>query len=160
MKYLPRIEVVLALAALALALVAGVYLVVETLVQHENCYGISADKIECQSITGANVGETLGRVALILSIVLALYAAAALCAWAQVRAVKPDSRLTAYMGLVTCALTTLGITLPAVDGVGYFFMPATILLLLASIAGLPPLIETYREAARARARAPKRPVRR
>lgn len=150
MKYLPRIEVVLALAALALALIAGLYLIFETMVQHENCYGINANKIQCQSITGANVSETLGRLALILSIVLALYAAGALCALAQGRAVQPDSRLTAYMGLVTCALTTLGITLPAVDGVGFFFVPATIVFLMAPFAGLPPLIETYRARARKR----------
>ncbi len=149
MKYLPRIEVVLALAGLALALVAGLGLAVLTLAQHETCYGISADNIVCHPITAATVGGTLVRLALALSIVLLIYAAGALCAWAQGRAVKPDSRLTAYMAMTTCALTNLGLTLPAVNGVGFFFLPSTVLLLLAAIAGLPPLIETYRSAARA-----------
>ncbi|HEX6797912.1 MAG TPA: hypothetical protein VF116_09400 [Ktedonobacterales bacterium] len=152
MKYLPRIELVLALAALALALIAGLFLAVTTFAQHETCYGISADNIKCHPITGNNVGDTVVRVVFILSIVLALYVAGALAAWGQGRAVKPDSRLTAYMALLTCALTNLGVTLPAISGVGFFFVPATIVLLLAPVAGLPPLIETYRAAARARTR--------
>lgn len=150
MKYLPRIELALTLAALALALIAGIFLTVTTLAQHETCYGISADKIVCHPITANNVGGTLARLALVLSIVLALYVAGALAAWGQGRAVKPDSRLTAYMALLTCAVTNLGVTLPALNGVGFFFVPATIVLLLAPIAGLPPLIETYRAAARTR----------
>lgn len=150
MKYLPRIEVVLALAALALALAVGLGLGVLTLVQHETCYGISADNIVCHPITAGNVGGTLVRLALALSIVLLIYAAGALCAWAQGRAVKPDSRLTAYMAMTTCALTNLGLTLPAVSGVGFFFLPSTLLLLVATVAGLPPLIASYRSAAHAR----------
>lgn len=150
MKHLPRIEVGLALAGLALALIAGLWLVILTFAQHETCYGMQYPQIKCQSITAANVPATAARLALSLSIVLALYVAGALCAWAQSRAVKPDSRLTAYMALTTCALTNLGLTLAASAGVGYFFVPSTVLLLLAPIAGLPPLIATYRAAARAR----------
>lgn len=149
MKFLPRIEVALAVAALALAIIAGLVLAVLTLVQHQTCYGISADKIVCHPITADNVGGTLARLALVLSIVLFLYAVGALCAWAQSRAVKPDSRLTAYMAMTTCALTNLGVTLPAIAGVGFFFLPSTALLLLAPVAGLPPLVATYRSAARA-----------
>jgi hypothetical protein len=149
-KHLPRIELVLALASLALALVAGLTLVVLTFVQHETCYGMQYPQIKCQPITAANVPQTAARLAVSLSVVLALYIVGALCAWAQGRAVKPDSRLTAYMALTTCALTNLGVTLPAIAGVGYFFVPSTIILLLASVAGLPPLIQTYRTAGRAR----------
>lgn len=148
MKSLSRLEVVLALAALALALVAGLVLAILTFVQHETCYGMQYPHIQCQPITAANVPQTAARLAVSLSIVLFLYAVSALCAWAQGRAVKPDSRLTAFMGLTTCALTNLGVTLPAIPGVGFFFVPSTILLLLAMCAGLPPLITTYRAAAR------------
>ncbi|MFI5273178.1 MAG: hypothetical protein ACHQ4H_09135 [Ktedonobacterales bacterium] len=148
MKHLPRIELLLALAALALALIAGLYLVITTFAQHQTCYGISADNIKCHAITGDNLAQTAARVAVSLSTVLAIFLAGALCAWAQGRARKPDSRLTAYMGMLTCALIALGITLPAVSGVGFFFIPSTVLILLASLAGIHPLIETYRGGAR------------
>lgn len=145
MKRALRIELIAASAALALALVAGLYLIITAFVQHESCYGIQYPKIQCQPVTGQNLAQTAARVAVALSVVLVLYAGGALAAWAQRRAEKPDSRLTAYMALVTCALTALGVTLPAVSGVGYFFLPSTILILAAAVAGLPPLIETYRK---------------
>jgi hypothetical protein len=139
-KHIGRIELGVALAALALALIAGLYLVITTFAQKQECYGIQNTKIVCHPLTPDNLGPTAARLTVSLGIVLVLYAGGALSAWGQQRAQQPDARLTAYLALVTCALTILGFTLPALAGVGFFFVPSTLLMLVAALIGLPALL--------------------
>lgn len=143
-KRINQVEVGLALAALLIALVAGIYLVVTTFAEHETCYGISASKVVCHPLTSDTLAQTSGRIAIILSIVLVLYAAGAAAAWWQSRTRQPDARSTAYMALLTSALTVLAIALPALEGVGIFFLPSSLLLLIAAIVGLPALLQAKR----------------
>jgi hypothetical protein len=135
-KHIGRIELGVALAALALALVAGLYLVITTIAQKQTCYGIQSAKIVCHPLSP----DDAARLTVSLGIVLLLYAGGVLSAWGQLRAQQPDSRVTAYLALVTCALVTLGFTLPALAGVGFFFVPSTALMLAAALIGLPALL--------------------
>ena len=139
-----QVEVGVALAALLVALIAGIYLVITTFAEHETCYGISASKILCHPLTGDTLASTSARIAIILSIVVVLYAAGAAAAWWQARASQSDARSTAYMALVTCAVTALAITLSALGGVGIYFLPSTLLLVVAALAGLPALLQAKR----------------
>jgi len=143
-----RIELGTALSAAALAAVAGLYLVITTIVQHETCYGISNARIVCHPLEGQDAAQAAARIAVTLSIVLVLYAGGALAARWQIRTRQKDARLTAYMALVTCALTVLGLTLPAISGVGFFFLPSTLLLLAAAGVGLFTLLQANRDPAR------------
>lgn len=143
-KRINQVEVGFALAALLVALIAGIYLVVTTFAEHETCYGISASKILCHPLTGDTLAQTSARIAIILSIVIVLYAAGAAAAWWQSRTRQSDARSTAYMALLTSALTLLAITLPALEGVGIFFLPSSLLLLVAAIIGLPALLQAKR----------------
>jgi hypothetical protein len=147
LKRINQVEVGAALAALLIALIAGTYLVVTTFAEHETCYGISASKILCHPITGDTLAQTSARIAIVLSIVIVLYAAGAAAAWWQSRTQQSDARSTAYMALVTCALTVLAITLPALAGVGIFFLPSSLLLLIAALVGLPALLQAKRQGA-------------
>jgi hypothetical protein len=140
-----RIELGTALAAAALAVVAGLYLVITTVVEHETCYGIGNAHIVCHPLEGQDAAQAAARIAVTLSIVLVLYATGAWAARWQTRTRHKDARLTAYMVLVTCALTVLGLTLPALGGVGFFFLPSTLLLLAATAAGLFALLEANRD---------------
>lgn len=148
--YYGRIELYAALAALGLAVIAGIYLAFTTIVEKEACYGISGAKVVCQPLTGENAVETVGRLLLILSIVFAMYAASAAAAWWQGRARGSDARVTAYMVLLTCALTVFGITFPAVSGVGFFFIPSMVVLLAAAGIGLAALLRANRSSSTAR----------
>lgn len=143
-KRINQVEVGVALTALLVALLAGVYLVITTFAEHETCYGISASQILCHPLTGDTFARTSARIAIVLSIVLVLYAAGAAAAWWQARAGQSDARSTAYMALVTCAVTALAITLSALEGVGVFFLPSAVLLLIAALAGLPALLQAKR----------------
>lgn len=140
-KRINQVEVGVALAALLIALIAGIYLVVTTFAEHETCYGISASKILCHPLTSDTLAQTSARIAIVLSIVIVLYAAGAAAAWWQSRAQQSDARSTAYMALVTSALTALAITLPAIGGVGIFFLPSSLLLVIAAVVGLPALLQ-------------------
>ncbi len=150
MKRYARIELVTAIASLALAIAAGLYLAYMTFSQNEACYGISNRKIVCQHLAPGSLeaAQAGGRLFVVLSIVLALYAGGVLSAWWQSRAQDSSARTTAYLVLVTCAVTVIGMTLPAISGTGFFFLPSMAVLLVAAIVGLVALLnqrETQRE---------------
>lgn len=133
-----RIELITAIVSLALAIGAGIYLAYMTFSQNEACYGISNRKIVCQHLTPGSLdaAEAGGRLFVVLSIVLALYAGGVLGAWWQGRTQDPSARTTAYLVLVTCAVTVIGMTLPAISGTGFFFLPGMAVLVIAAIVGL------------------------
>jgi hypothetical protein len=140
-----RIELYTASASVVLALLAGLYLVITTFAENETCYGISGAKIECHAITSANAAATVARLVTVLSMVLVLYALAALAARWQGRTRQSDARVTAYMALVTCSVTVLAMTGAAFYGVGFFFMPSTLLIVVAAIFGLFALLQAPRD---------------
>ena len=122
--YYGRIELYAALAALGLAVIAGVYLTFTTMVEKEACYGISGAKVVCQPLTGANAVEQSAAC-------LSSSPSSSPCTpparpppRRQAAPQAPDARLTAYMILLTCALTVFGITFPAISGVGFSSCPA------------------------------------
>lgn len=135
-RYL-RIEIGASIAALALAMGAGIYLAYTTLTESEVCYGISNRKIICQHLTPGSLeaAQAGGRLFVVLSIVLSLYAASVLSVWWQRRAQDPSARTTAYLVLVTCTVTVIGMTLPAISGTGFFFLPSMIVLIASAIIG-------------------------
>jgi hypothetical protein len=141
-----RIELYSASASVILAILAGFYLVITTFAQNETCYGINGAKIECHPISNANAAETAGRLVTVLSMVLVLYAVAALAARWQGRTRFSDARVTAYMALVTCSVTVLAMTWAAFEGVGFFFLPSTLLTVVASVAGLVALLQAPKDA--------------
>lgn len=136
-RYL-RIEIGTSIAALALAMGAGIYLAYTTFTENEVCYGISNRKIICQHLTPGSLeaAQAGGRLFVVLSIVLSLYAASVLGVWWQRRAQDPSARTTAYLVLVTCTVTVIGMTLPAISGTGFFFLPSMIVLIVSAIVGL------------------------
>jgi hypothetical protein len=141
-----RIESYTSIASVVLAMIAGLYLVVTTFAENETCYGISGVKIECHALTGANASQTAARLVTILSMVLILYIFAALAAFWQSRTHQSDARVTAYMALVTCSVTVLAMTWAAFYGVGFFFLPSTLLILAATISGLFALFQAPKTA--------------
>ena len=141
-----RIESYTSIASVVLAMIAGLYLVITTFAENETCYGISGTKIECHALTGANAAQTAARLVTILSMVLVLYVFAALAAFWQGRTHQSDARVTAYMALVTCSVTVLAMTWAAFYGVGFFFLPSTILILAATISGLFALLQAPKTA--------------
>jgi hypothetical protein len=140
-----RIELYTASASVVLAVLAGLYLVITTFAENETCYGISGTKIECHALTGANAAATATRLVTVLSMVLVLYALAALAARWQGRTRQSDARVTAYMALVTCSVTVLAMTGVAFYGVGFFFMPSTLLIVVATFSGLVALLQAPRD---------------
>jgi hypothetical protein len=141
-----RIELYTANASVILALLAGLYLIITTFAENETCYGISGAKIECHALTSGNAAPTAARLVIVLSMVLVLYALAALAALWQGRTSRPDARITAYMALVTCSVTVLAMTGAAFYGVGFFFMPSTLLIVVATISGLVALLQAPKDA--------------
>jgi hypothetical protein len=141
-----RVELYTASASVVLAVLAGLYLVITTFAENETCYGISGAKIECHAITSANAAATVARLVTVLSMVLVLYALAALAARWQGRTRQSDARVTAYMTLVTCSVTVLVMTSAAFYGVGFFFMPSTLLTVVAAVSGLFALLQVPRDA--------------
>jgi hypothetical protein len=142
-----RIELYSASTSVILAVLAGIYLVITTFAQNETCYGINGAKIECHAISGANAAQTAGRLVTILSMVLVLYTFAALAARWQGHTRFSDARVTAYMALVTCSVTVLAMTWAAFYGVGFFFLPSTLLIVIATISGLIALLQAPKDAA-------------
>lgn len=141
MKHFERyglIEFLTAAAALGLALIAGVYLAVMTYGQGEACYGMVAGKVLCKKLApgSQDLAQAAARTALVLSIVIVLYAVGMAAAWWQNRTAAPDARTTAYMIVVTSAITLLAITLPALGGPGFYFLPSTLLTAVAAVVGL------------------------
>lgn len=143
-----RIEAWSALASLVLAVAAGIFLVVATAVAKENCYGLRAGKVQCQALTAEDAGPTAARIFVVLSTVLFLYVAGALATRWQSRTRKKDARVTAYMLLVTCAVTTLALVLPTIQGTGFYFLPSSLLMVVAAGFGLPALLDANRDPAR------------
>lgn len=131
-----RIEVGAVLAAFVLAIAAGLYLVITTFLANETCYGISNAKIVCHPLTGTDLAQTGARMVVVLGTVWALFVGSLAAAWWQSRARESSARSTAYLVLVTCAVTVISITIPAISGVGFFFVPSTIVLAAATIVGL------------------------
>lgn len=131
-----RIELGAVIAAFVLAIAAGLYLVITTFLANETCYGMSNTKIVCHPLTGAEVTQTGERMVVVLGTVWALYAGSLAAAWWQSRAREPGARSTAYLALVTCAVTVVSITIPAISGVGFFFVPSTVVLAVATLVGL------------------------
>ena len=131
-----RIEIGTVLAAFVLAIAAGLYLVITTFLANETCYGISNAKIVCHQLTAADIAPTGARMIVVLGTVWALFAGSLLAAWWQGRAREPGARSVAYLVLVTCAVTIVSITIPAISGVGFFFVPSTLVLAAAAIVGL------------------------
>jgi hypothetical protein len=142
-----RIELYSASASVILAVLAGVYLVITTFAQNETCYGINGAKIECHAISAANAAETAARLVTVLSTVLVLYALAALAARWQGRTRHDDARVTAYMALVTCSVTVLAMTWAAFEGVGFFFLPSAVLIVVATVSGLIALLQAPKDTA-------------
>ncbi len=143
-----RIEQVSAWAAAICAALAGLALAILTFVAHEACYGMSNAHPVCTAITADNflgVAQTTG---VILVTVLTFYVAAAFATRWQARTRHSDARVTAYMALVTSAITILAFTLPAGGGSGFFFLPAMLLLIVATGAGLPALIHANQDPSR------------
>ena len=145
MKHFERfglIEFLSTVVALALSLVAGVYLAVMTYGQGEACYGMVSGKLLCKRLApgSQDLAQAAARTALVLSIVIVLYAVGAAAAWWQNRASAPDARSTAYMIVVTSAITLLAITLPALGGPGFYFLPSTALTVAAAVVGLFQLL--------------------
>ena len=141
-----RIEFYTSIASAVLALIAGLYLVITTFAENETCYGISGVKIECHALTSANAAQVATRLVTILSMVLVLYVFAALAAFWQSRTQQSDARVTAYMALVTCSVTVVAMTWAALNGVGFFFLPSTILIVAATISGLFALLQAPKTA--------------
>lgn len=131
-----RIEIGAVIVSAILAMAAGLYLVISTFVANETCYGISSAKIVCHPLSAVDAAQTGARIVVVLSTVWALFAASLAAAWWQSRTREPGARSTAYLVLVTCAITVVSITIPAISGVGFFFVPSTVVLAAGAIVGL------------------------
>jgi hypothetical protein len=127
-----RIEIGLALAALAVALVTSLALTVSIFAERQACYGVRLFKNPCVPVTP---GVAL-RLTFVLLVVLALYAGALLAAWGQHRAQEPSARTTALMAMLTCAILLLAMTLSALDGPGFYLLPSLALLVVAVVVGI------------------------
>ncbi|HKV84937.1 MAG TPA: hypothetical protein VJN88_10300 [Ktedonobacterales bacterium] len=143
------IEFLTTVVALALSLVAAIYLAVMTYGQSEACYGMVSGKLLCKKLApgSQDLAQAAARTSLVLSIVIVLYAVGVAAAWWQNRATAPDARTTAYMIVVTSAVTVFAITLPAVGGPGFYFIPSTLLTMGAAVVGLFHVLRMRRVAA-------------
>lgn len=132
MSRLGQIQIGLALAAVAAALLSSIYLAVSVVVQRQACYGVKTGKNPCARF---DAGVVVNLV-VVLGIVLALYAGAALLALAQQRAADPSARTNALMFLVLLTLLIMGMTLSALAGPGFYLLPALVLLVAAVLVGV------------------------
>ena len=141
MKRIAQIEFIATIVALVLAVGTGLYLAVTTFNDHETCYGISSAKIVCHAFSPhtADGAQATARMAVVLAIVWAIFVVGVLASLWQMRAADQSTRTTAFMILVVCVTTALGLTLPALDGVGLFFIPSVIVLVAATFTGLAAL---------------------
>ena len=143
-----RIQQQSAWGALILAALAGLALTILTFVAHQACYGMSNAHPVCHAVTGDNFIGIAQTTLVILITVLTFYVAAAFAVRWQTRTRHSDARVTAYMALVTSAITILAFTLPAAGGAGFFFLPAMLLLVVSTGFGLPALLQANRDPAR------------
>lgn len=146
MNRLARTETWLAVAALALAVVASLYLVISMFGANEICYGISSRSVLCTPLTPGTdeYAQVTGRLLFVLVTVILLYAGSALGALGHERAKEPSARSASLGLLCTCAFFILGLTIPAVSGAGFFLIPSTTLVSVASIIGLFRLLQETR----------------
>lgn len=144
-----RIEIILALAACVLSLVASGYLLISLFGAHEICYGVSNQALLCKPIAPSSLefAQQSARVVFVLSTVIVLFLAAALGAWWQHHTKEPSNRSVACGLLVTCAFLVVAITVPAISGAGFYLAPAAILMAVAAVLGLVVLIRDWRAAA-------------
>jgi hypothetical protein len=147
---LARIEIGLALASLALAILASLYLVISMFGAHEVCYGISSRAILCNPLKPgtAEYAQVAGRLLFVILTLLVLYVGGALGAWWHQRAKEPSARSAALGLLCACAFFLLGVTIPAVSGAGFFLIPSTTLMAAAAVLGLVGLLLDTRTQAR------------
>lgn len=143
---LARIEVILAFAAFALSVLAGVYLLVSLFGAHEICYGVSNQTMICKPVAPNSLefAQQAARVALVLSTVFVLFLASALASWWQHHTAEPSNRSVACGTLVTCAVLIIAIVVPAISSAGFYLVPATILLTIAAVLSLVILIRDRR----------------
>ena len=146
MKRLARIETWLGVAALALAVLASLYLIISTFGANEVCYGISSRSVLCTPLTPGTVeyAQVTGRLLFVLVTVLLLFAGAALGAWGHHKAKEPSARSAALGLLCFCAFFILGLTVPAISGAGFFLIPATTLICVSAALGLVSLLWEWR----------------
>lgn len=129
---LPRVETGLGVAAGVVALLTLGYLGVSLLGEHEVCYGTDVTKLVCQPLAA----DAIGRLAVVLGIMLVLYAGGVLGAWFHVRAQEPTAR-SASLGLLwMCAIFLLCVVTTALQGPGFFLLPSMVLLFAAAVVGL------------------------
>ena len=147
MNRLARAETWLALAALALAVLACLYLMISLFGANEVCYGISSRSVLCTPLKPGtdDFTQAAGRLLFVLVTVLVLYAGAALGAWGHERAKESSTRSAALGLLCTCTFFILGFTIPAVSGPGFFLVPSTALVSVASVIGLYRLFQEWRD---------------
>lgn len=150
MNRLARAETWLALVALALAVLACLYLMISFFGSNEVCYGISSRSVLCTQLKPGTdeYTQTAGRLLFVLVTVLVLYAGAALGAWGHERAKEPSAHSASLGLLCACTFFILGLTIPAVSGPGFFLVPSTALVSVASIIGLFRLVQEWRDEAR------------
>ncbi|MEO7002785.1 MAG: hypothetical protein ABI068_13295 [Ktedonobacterales bacterium] len=129
---LARAELLLALAGLVAGLAAFAYLAINLLIENEACYGMSAQKLQCQSVDAL----AAGRFVLVLSnILLPLFCGLLAVRW-QLRTPDPSARSVAYWTMFTCVLLVVfGGVLPAVTGSGFFLLPMAVLMASSAAIG-------------------------
>jgi hypothetical protein len=140
MNRLARAERITTIVAIILGVAAAIYLLVTLLTEHEVCYGMRADRLLCQPVDAV----AAERAALVLLYPGVLFAAAAVAAFWQTRAIEPGARSTAYGLLVTSVVVLIGIVVPALAGAGLFLAPATLAITVAAVLGTIKFIQDYR----------------
>jgi hypothetical protein len=139
-----RIEIGLALGAAGLALATCSYFIFALLGEHEVCYGIQSDKLICEPISL----QAATRLTLVVATILAFFGIAAAGAWFHHHAKQAGARSAGLGTLCTATVFIICMTAPALNGVGFFLVPATVLILAATGVGLyPAALDTWREIA-------------
>jgi uncharacterized membrane protein len=124
-------QVRLAQAALALSGIVGVYFLAQVLFTREACYGVAAINNPCESLTA---GSFL-RLIFVVGTMALLFAGAWGSARAQQTTPIADNRFTFLMSMIFCTVILVGVTLSALGGPGFYYLPATLVLVVATILG-------------------------
>ncbi|MDE3231507.1 MAG: hypothetical protein KGO05_16635 [Chloroflexota bacterium] len=140
MRRLAQAQRILTYLAVALAAIAAAYLLFTLLSEHEVCYGMRADKLLCQPVDAM----AAARGALVLLFPGVLMVGAAVGALWGLNAKAPDHRSTAYGLLVTSDVVLIGIVAPALDGAGFFLVPATVVMTIVAILATIAFIHDWR----------------
>ncbi|MGH2503899.1 MAG: hypothetical protein ACRDID_15420 [Ktedonobacterales bacterium] len=147
---LARAERLTTIAAIALAVIAAIFLYVSLFTEHEVCYGLRADHLQCQPLDVV----AAERAALVLLYPGVLFAAAALGAFWHARATEPSSRSTAYGLTVSSVVVLIGIIVPALAGAGLYLLPATAVITATAVIATVKFIQDFRAGRAQRASAP------